>query len=294
MLTKEQVEARRAWIGASDMAAILGVNPRESAWDVWAEKTGQAEITFAGSDAADVGLLLEAKVLDMAQADLGTIIRPTEANPLQFELPGTMLKASLDGLRQNPKQPVDAKTSGLFSRLGPEWGDDDTDEVPASYIVQLHCQMMCLGEDVQRGYVAALLGGRGFKLYPIDRNEKVCKAIIAGAAKFWQHVVDRTPPPDSVPSAEVLKAVRRVPSKIIDLTEEQVPLVAAWLDAQKAAGEAEKRKKDAQAMVIAALGDAEAAHCGALGAVTFFEESRDGYEVKPYKFRQLRLRKKGL
>jgi len=272
----------------------LGVNPRESAYDIFLEKTNQTEITFAGSDAADVGLLLEAKVLDMAQADLGMIIRPTESNPLQFELPGTKLRASLDGLRQNPKQPVEAKTSGLFSRLGPEWGEDETDEIPASYIVQVHVQMMCLGEDVQRGYVAALLGGRGFKLYPIDRNEKVCGAILTAAAKFWQHVVDRTPPPDSVPSLEVVKAVRRVPAKVIDLTEEQVPLVSAWLDAQKAAGEAEKRKKDAQAMVIAALGDAEAAHCGALGAVTFYEEHRAERIQAAYSFRQLRLKKKGL
>ena len=40
-LTKEQVEARKNYIGGSDAAAILGLSRYKTALEVWAWKTGQ-------------------------------------------------------------------------------------------------------------------------------------------------------------------------------------------------------------------------------------------------------------
>jgi len=43
-LTTEQREIRRRYLGSSDIAAIFGMSPWKSAYDVWLEKTGSSKI----------------------------------------------------------------------------------------------------------------------------------------------------------------------------------------------------------------------------------------------------------
>ena len=308
MLTIDELKARQGWLGASDMAAVLGLNPRESAADVFLEKTGLSPSQASSSDAAEAGLVLENFVLDLAERQLGAIKRPSETERLQYPVEGTPVRASLDAQLLATGEPVEAKTSGIFGWLDSEWGEEETDNVPAPYVIQVHCQMMAA--HTRKGYIAALLGGRGFKLYPITRNEDICSAIQHESILFWANVesakkaltegadaaavIAEFSPANSVPSEDTLKRMARVPSKVIDLNDEQVLLVTQWQDAAKAATEADKRAKAAKAAVIAALGDAEAARAGEHGAVTYFESSRKEYTCPASTFRTLRLSKKGI
>ena len=42
-ITEKQRQRRRDHLGASDMAAVMGVSPYRNAWTIWAEKTGRLE-----------------------------------------------------------------------------------------------------------------------------------------------------------------------------------------------------------------------------------------------------------
>ena len=65
MITKIKTENREEWkalrhqyIGGSDAASVVGLNPYKSAFSLWAEKTGKIA-PFEGNLATDVGTFLE-------------------------------------------------------------------------------------------------------------------------------------------------------------------------------------------------------------------------------------------
>ena len=55
---EEWLKIRKGYIGGSDAGAIIGLNPYNSAFSVWAEKTGQTP-EFEGNISTRVGTYLE-------------------------------------------------------------------------------------------------------------------------------------------------------------------------------------------------------------------------------------------
>jgi predicted phage-related endonuclease len=137
--------------------------------------------------------------------------------------------------------------------------------------------------------VPALIGGRGFQMYHAPRNEEVIKHICDKATTFWeQHIVKQIPPADVAPSLELVKRIQRVPEKVVDVAPE---LVQAWLDAKEAVKVYDNAKEEAQAKLLAAIGDAEAGNAGYLGQVTYLNQTRGEYVSKASTFRVLRHKK---
>jgi hypothetical protein len=100
--------------------------------------------------------------------------------------------------------------------------------------------------------------------------------IAERSIEFWALVKKRQAPPNSTPSLEVLKRVRREPNWI----EYVEPGIGeAFLRAKDALKEAERDLDEAKAALIAAMGDAEGADCGDGGLFTFFEQTRSGIDL---------------
>ena len=123
-LTDEDLERRRKGIGASDVAAILGVSPWRSPWDVWADKTGRLQ-PWEGNEATKIGQYLESSVLSYAEAQVGDLERN-----IRVERPGTPIVATLDARTIKEGIPVEVKTAGMTGPLHGDWGDAMTDHVP--------------------------------------------------------------------------------------------------------------------------------------------------------------------
>lgn len=287
MITAEQRQLRKSYIGSSDAAAILGVDPYRSAYDVWAEKTGRVD-GFAGNDATEAGNFLESAVLDWAEAQPD--VDPFLRNIMQVRLGGP-LAANFDGLGMGNEFVVEAKTTGIVGYCVDENFGEVTSgpdvELPDRVIVQVHHQFLVAGPACRFGWVPALIGGQGFRKYRIERNDELCGLMEDRACEFMdRHVAKDTPPENSAPSPDVLKRIRRQPNKIVE-----VPALLAdrWIMLREARLAAEKAEKAAQCQLIAALGDAEAGQCPA-GLLTYFEQYRARHEVKPSTFRTLKLK----
>lgn len=287
-LTDEQLERRRQHIGASDMAMILGVHPQKNAFDLWLDKTDKLEPESTASESAEIGMEFEAAVLTLAERRLGPLVRGE-----YFEHEGTALAANLDArLKGGDHAPVEAKTSGLAGPVYGKWGDYGSADVPEHILVQVHVQALCMPELPARAHVAAVLGGIGLRLYQIRFNERLAQIIIAEAQRFWdEHVLKDEPPADLAPSLEIVHRIRRQGAVIRDIDPK---IVSAWLEKREARLAAAEEEKEAKARTIAALGDAEAANCGELGAVTYYEYHKDGYTVQPFDHRTLYHRKNPL
>jgi len=284
MLTETEQAVRKTAIGASEAAAVLGVDPYRTPFQVWAEKTGRLD-GFEGNKATDSGTRFEPAVLQWAEEQLG----PLAAHGERWELPGYPIASTLDAATSN-LLPVEAKTAGLFGPLPAGWGAEGTDEVPDNYLVQCQVQMLCTNAEL--AYLAAFLGGRGFCMFKIARSNRMVDYIKSQLAEWWErHIVADLAPPMTNVSVDVLRRLKREPNKTVDIPAE----LALRHEATKAALDAAKEAADeSQAAILAAMGDAEAANFGdPARLLTFYEQTRKAHSVKESKFRVLRFSKRG-
>ena len=268
-------------LGASEVAAALGLSPWTSPWELWARKTGRLT-EEKESDALEAGTLLESAVLDWFASRIEVTARGVEAS-----IPGTPIVTHPDAMTY-AGNPVEAKTSGIVGPIYGEWGEPGTDQIPEYYLIQ--CLVQLEATKGQVCYVPALLGGRGFVLYRVPANTDVQQAIVERAVNWFEYHVlgDRPPELTTPPPLNVLKKLRREPKKVVPV---ELDLIDRWLVAKERAKEAQKEADMLQAEVIAALGDAEAGELPDGRMVTYYEQFRKGYVVEDTTFRVLRVTK---
>lgn len=279
---------RATRLHSTDVAAILGLpGARKIAHEVWLEKSGRLEPT-RGNKSTDAGKRLEPAVLDEAEDVLGPLNRNVLCVASGLDFP---LAATLDGRVIATGEPVEAKTTGIVGPVFGEWGEENTDAIPQTYLVQTTVQMICSGAELN--HVFALIGGRGFVRYRVLRDEELVGALVERLARWWDlHITKGVEPTITEPlPLDVLKRLRRQPEKTIDLYDDAIQ-AAAELDAAKATkSAAEKTCEAAQSKLITMLGDAEAGRLSDGRLVTFLQSTRKAYAVDETTFRTLRIRK---
>ena len=86
---------------------------------------------------------------------------------------------------------MECKTAG-FTR-GKEWGEEGTDQIPESYLVQVaYYAAICTVPKVD---IAVLIGGQDFRIYTYERSKELEDKLIKIACNFWDnHIAKRIPP----------------------------------------------------------------------------------------------------
>ena len=183
---------RRNGIGASDIAAVLGISPWKTPLQLYMDKRGELP---PQEDAPQLrrGRMLEPLVLDFYADETGHEVTRQQECVVGAE---PWMLATLDGFDAIDNAPVEAKTVNAFSAQ--EFGDHGSDEVPLHYSAQVHWQMMLT--DASTGYLAALIGSDDFRIFTIKRDHDLESLLIARAAEFWQRVQAGNPPE---PNSEV-------------------------------------------------------------------------------------------
>lgn len=251
-MTRDELIARRNFVGSSDVSTILGLNKYANIVDLWLEKTGQTEPDESTNLAASLGTHLEAGLCALyAQEYKVEIVRGETFKHSEHDF----MAAQLDGLILGDlNEHLEIKTAGLINPRfnGDEWGEPNTDRIPLAYLVQCQFALMCTG--LNRVNLYALLGNNRLNRYIIDRNERLHGEILERVLKFWDDVHNRRRPSDDVPSIDTLKRVYREPAKITPIDESFVEEYQS-LKAQESLIKAAVENKKAE--IIDSLGDAE-------------------------------------
>jgi putative phage-type endonuclease len=259
-LTPEQRELRRKRIGASEIGAILGLNPYRNALDVWLEKTGQVEPDTTMSAPAEWGLRLEHAIIAKYCDDHGVT---------EVEYPGTLLHeggvlcATPDALvthRNGERVNLQIKTANSFTRQ--KWGAPGTDAVPDHYWMQVQMEMLHTG--LQLSHIAVLFSGVDYAEYVIPRDDEMIAAAISQAHRFWERcVVGGLEPAIDWSGDSVLDSIKaRFASHDDEIVPIDDPMLAELVAEYHAAEQAEKAREKTQDALKARILHAIGEHAG--------------------------------
>jgi putative phage-type endonuclease len=286
MLTKKQAEKRKNFLGSSDVAAVLGLDPFRTPYDVYAEKTGKVAEEESEKKILSRGRYMETALLKYSEHELGKLI----VNPANLEFSyGNFIIDHPDAQVVKNKQPVEAKSVGQYANYE-EWGKPGTDEVPERVIIQCQVHLICCGSDYC--HVPAYLPYREFQLFGVSKDTELVQMILDRTGEFWNKHIKKDTPPDSFPSLDIARRMIRQPKLVVKISDALVNKFAAAKDARLAA---EKLEDIARCKLMAALGTAEMGNYSK-GKVTYFESFRKGFTVRASKTRTLRIKesRKGL
>lgn len=201
-----RIQARRSTLGASEIAAVAGLNPHRTALDVWCEKRGLAE-PFTGNEFTEWGLRLEsliaAKYAEIMNVDLSTsetLVCPTAE--WMSATPDRIVTPHGDGFHTT----WGLECKNKSARQAIHWGETATDEIPHDVAAQCHWSMLVT--ELPYWDVAVLFGGNQFRHYRLHANADIAGALHEAGRGFWfDHVVaDVQPEIDgSKAAAEYLK-----------------------------------------------------------------------------------------
>jgi len=287
MITEVQRAMRARTIGSSEAAAILGLSPYASAWDVWAEKSSMLK-AGGTSEAAELGDAMEGHLVDWAARRLNMVGLARDVVLVHAVHPFLVANADAVGTEKSGERVgIEAKTGGLCGPLVGEWGEEWTDDVPDQYFIQCQFQMACGAFDSV--YLPALLGGRGRVMYRIARNDHTIEMMMKDLLRFWsENILGGVAPAMAKPSEETISRIIRVPNKTIDIDS---ACVDRWAAAREDRLAAEKVEEDAKNKMLGELMDAEEGLLGDGRRLTYFETHRKGYQVAPCSYRSPRLKK---
>ena len=188
---------RTAFIGGSDVAAILGVSPWKSPFQLYQEKIGVfcEEITREKQRLFDRGHRWEPVVVEMLVDELldrGHDVQIIDRNARYQdpEFPFLACELDLELLIDGEEHNAEIKTVSPFAAKA--WGEQDTDEIPLYYAAQVMHGLMV--KPRKRAIVAALIGVDDLRLHQIERDEETIAAIRAKEVEFWRRVQERDAP----------------------------------------------------------------------------------------------------
>lgn len=184
-------------IGASEIAAIAGLNPYASPWDVWLRKTGQAP-DESENEAMEWGHRLEPAIRQKYVDQTGAVVYvPPES---LYHAEHAWARATPDGVvlgdhtpRTTIEKPLYWKHLLQCKNVG-GWVERSWSDAPPIY-VQLQEQWEMYVTGMARADVAALIGGNRFQVYTVHREQRLIDDLVTIASDFWRKVETRTAPP---------------------------------------------------------------------------------------------------
>ena len=239
--------ARRAGIGGSDVAAILGLSQYRTPLDVYLDKRGEVTDDAADNPAMLWGRILEPVIRQRYSDTTGREVALPAGIMASRERP--FMLANPDGFTAD-RRIFEAKTA----RTAAGWGEPGTDEVPDAYALQVQHYMIVTGLAVAD--VAVLIGGSDFRIYTVHADPALQADLIAAEAEFWTRVEEGNPPPPVTFAEAQQRFGSLAAAGTVQASQDAIQAHAALAAIRAQQKELEAAEADAKAVLALALGDA--------------------------------------
>jgi putative phage-type endonuclease len=248
--------ARRNGLGASEIAAVVGLSPFESPFSLWHRKKGNIPGPDPSNPLFYWGHALEPVVAQKFAEQHPEFKLGHQGTCSHSERPWQL--ANLDrslhfGNTVEPDAVLEIKTT----RYGDNWGPSGSDQIP----IHVRCQVMQQMDvfDAPYAWVAVLIGGNDYREYRIDYDPEDAIALREAGAAFWASIeADDEPPIDA--TWETYEAVRELHPEI---DCEDVPidpvLYESYAQSKAIAEAANDAHRQAKSALLKAMGNARRA-----------------------------------
>ena len=206
--SKEWHEARGKGIGGSEVGTICGLNKWESAYTLWAKKTGRIPSQIPQSEAMEWGNRLEPVILEKfadehfdfdVLLNVGTWSHPDRSWQI----------ANPDALFWDHK----TEAMGLVEVKTAQFEDNWSDGVPRYYETQVQWYLQTLG--LERAYVVALFHGNRYREFEVIASAIAKDEALEQVENFREYLAtDQEPAYDG--SLSTYNSVRAVHPEIED------------------------------------------------------------------------------
>lgn len=226
-------ELRSNGIGGSQVGTILGLNPWESAYTLWAKLSGKIPESFEQNEKMFWGTVLEPVIRDewgKQNPEFEIFDTGTWADGWKHANPDGILKRGDDyGL-------LEIKTAGY------RW-----DEVPPQYYAQVQWYMHLLG--LKWCKIVVLFQGNQLQTYTINYDQEFVHGALLRVTEFWDGVAkDVAPSWDG--SESTYQTVRIMHPDIVDSEIELGKLGSELLSAQGQLDSATEKLNEIKSIVL--------------------------------------------
>lgn len=214
---EEFLARRKQGIGGSDVAAVLGVSPYRTPYQVWLDKTGQAP-EREETEILHFGQVLEQVIADEYVRRNG--VKVQKRNAMYHHKDHPELVANIDRYIVGGKI-LECKTCNAFA--ADKFGKDG-DSVPDEYLLQVQHYMHITG--IHEAVLAVLIGGNQYRQFELMYDWSLAEFAAAKCVEFWQKYVLTNTPPPATENDDLAEYYSAKPGASINASPEIVDLIA--------------------------------------------------------------------
>ena len=229
-----------AAVGGSDIGAIAGLSPWESAITKWAKKTGKISDELEPNMSMRLGNKLETPILE---------IFAEEHPDYEIFTTGTWAHKDFSWQRANPDA-LYRKPDGTWGIIEVKFSRDYWSEVPQHYRAQVLWYMNVFA--IQEAVLVALAGS-SYQEFEVEWDSFEATSLIAAAYRFRESVL-KVEMPDWDGSNSTFETIRAMNPKIEDGEEHLDELGVNYFNALTDFEQTEKRLTELKSRVLAAMG----------------------------------------
>jgi putative phage-type endonuclease len=207
--TPEWLEKRRGGIGASEAAAVLGLDEYKTPLHLYLDKRGESP-DIEETDEMWLGHLQEPVVakyftrrtgIAVVQSPVGLFRHPE--HDFVLATPDAILADGSLG---------EWKTTNF--RMEDGLGDEGTDDIPERWLCQVQQQMGVMR--IHSAYIAALIDGRRLKIYRVEFNGRLFEIIVEAERELWERIINGDPPEPDWNHSRTAQLVKEMRDSIFD------------------------------------------------------------------------------
>lgn len=246
---------------STDIAALFGLSPYKTAFELWHEKRAGEVVRIAENDRMKWGRRLEATVAEGIAEDKGWAVVPMKDYGRITDLRiGSSFDFRIIAPPNEPDAILEIKTVDALAFRNGWTVEPDYIEAPAHIELQVQHQMLVSG--LRRAYIGVLVGGNDIRIIEREADDLVHSGIIAKAAEFWASVEAGLPPLPVYPqdaAAVIARSQYAEPGKLYDARgdAEIAALIAEYHSLGATIKAMEDDRASAKARILDRIGAAE-------------------------------------
>lgn len=260
-------------IGASEAAAACNVSPYSSAFELYLIKRGEMTKEFSDDQKSrmSLGSKLEPIILDCYEER--TSCHLTRRLPMYFHPRHEFMAATPDALAcsevingpEFDEWVVEAKSTSwrMLDRSGGDdaekFGEEGTDQVPLSYMLQAQQQMAVMG--MHRCDFPVLVDAGELRIYTVHRSDELIKQIALAEIELVERIINADPPEPNFEHTGITNVIRGMfgtqVGKVATLSEEDHDLWLRRAQLKESIKEMEATCNEIDARLAWSMADAE-------------------------------------